>query len=148
MTWLYHISTDFQAHLTFTFLYRCNNRGDISSKWFSSNSWCFRKRTFPLFLMDNIKLDEIPSKIKQKMWLFYIASQILQVLLIKSYVIQLPVLLFLDVLHQQRTSFTIIRKKIFDLSFPFLMDSPQPSIPHPVNSQNPQSVIIFFVDAP
>ena len=82
------------------------------------------------------------------MSLFYIASQILQVLLIKSYVIQLPVLLFLDVLHQQRTSFTIIRKKIFDLSFPFLMDSPQPSIPHPVNSQNPQSVIIFFVDAP
>ena len=34
------------------------------------------------------------------------------------------------------------------MSFSFLMDSPQPSIPHPVNSQNPQSVIIFFVDAP
>ena len=80
------------------------------------------------------------------MLLFYIASKILQVLLIKSYVIQLSVLLFLDVLYQQRTSFTILRKKIFDMNFPFLMDSPQPPIPHPVNSQSPQSVIIFFVD--
>ena len=42
--------------------------------------------------------------------------------------IQLPVPLFLDVLDQQRTSLTIIRKKIFD-SFPFLMDSPQPLDP-------------------
>ena len=68
------------------------------------------------------------------MSLFYIASQILQVLLIKSYVIQLPVLLFLDVLHQQGTSITIIRKKIFDMSFPFLLDSPQPPIAHSINS--------------
>ena len=42
----------------------------------------FKKNPFPLFLMDNIKLDEIPSKIKQKCD-FYIASQILQVLLKK-----------------------------------------------------------------
>ena len=98
--------------------------------------------------MDNIKLDEIPSKIKQQIWLFYIASQYLQVLLIKSYMIQQPVLLFLDVLHQQRTSFTIIRKKIFDMSFPFLMNSLQPPMPQPINSQNLQSVITFFVDAP
>ena len=145
MTWLYHISTDFQAHLTFTFLYRCNNRGDISSKWFSSNSWCFRKRTFPLFLMDNIKLDEIPSKIKQKMWLFYIASQILQVLLIKSYVIQPPVLLFLDALHQQRTSFTIIRKKNFAMSFCFFHGFTPIPMPQHIDSQNPQSGIIFFL---
>ena len=103
MAWLGHISTEFQVHLTFSFLYRCNNRGTYQSKWFSSNSWCFKKNPFPLFLIENIKLDEIPSKIKQKMWLIYIASQILQVLLIKSYVIQLPVLLFLYVLHQQRT---------------------------------------------
>ena len=87
------------------------------------------KKSFPLFLMDNIRLEEIPSKIKQTIiLLLYIASQILQVLVIKCYMIQLPVLLFLDVLDQQRTSFTIIRKKIFD-SFPLLMDSPQPLDP-------------------
>ena len=34
------------------------------------------------------------------------------------------------------------------MSTPFLMDSLQPSIPHPVNSQNPPSVMIFFVDVP
>ena len=85
--------------------------------------------------MDNIKLEEIPNKIKQTIiLLLYIASQILQVLIIKRYMIQLPVLLFLDVLDQQRTLFTIIRKKIFD-SFPLLMDSPQPlDPPHPINS--------------
>ena len=97
--------------------------------------------------MDKIKLDEIPSKIKQKMWLFYIASQIVQVLLIKSYGIQPPVLLFLDVLHQQRTSFTIIRKNIFDMSFSFFHGFTPTPMPQCTGSQNPQSVIIFFVDA-
>ena len=82
------------------------------------------------------------------MRLFYIASQILEVLLIKSYVIQLPVFLFLDVLHQQRTSFTIIRKKVFDMSLTFFNGFTQTPIPHTDNSQNPQSVIISFVDAP
>ena len=65
----------------------------------------FQKKTFPLFLKDNIKLDEIPSQIKLKIYDYFI-------LLIKSYMIQLPVLLFLDVLHQQRTSFTILVKKV------------------------------------
>ena len=50
---------------------------------------------------------------------------------------QLPVLLFLVVLHQQidfsqifRTSFFIIGKKNFVTSFPFLMDSPKPPTTH------------------
>ena len=101
-------------------------------------SWGFKK-SFPLFLMDNIKLEEIPSKTKRTIVLLTALYHISNFagLLIKSHTIQLPVLLFLDVLHQQRTSFTIIRKKIYDISFPFLMDSTQPSDPpHPVNSQN------------
>ena len=68
--------------------------------------------------------------------------------LIKSYVIQLPVVLFLDVLYQQGTSFIIVKKKIFNMSFPFLMDSPQPPIPHPINSQNPQSLTTFLLMPP
>ena len=78
LSYTYWISSSFNF-----FLYRCNNRGTYQNKWFPSNSWGFKKKTIPLFLMDNIKLDEIPSKIKQKMWLFYIALQILQVLLKK-----------------------------------------------------------------
>ena len=31
------------------------------------------------------------------------------------------------------------------MSFPFLMDSPQPPIPHPNNSQNPQSLTTFLL---
>ena len=82
------------------------------------------KKPCPLFLKDNIKLDEIPSQIKLKIYDYFI-------LLIKSYMIQLPVLLFLDVLHQQRTSFTIIREKIFDISFPVLMVHPTPTTTNP-----------------
>ena len=145
MTWLYHISTDFQAHLTFTFLYRCNNRGDISSKWFSSNSWCFRKRTFPLFLMDNIKLDEIPSKIKQKMWLFYIASQILQVLLKKVTWYSYQSFYFL-MFYISKELHSPLSEKRFLTSFSFHGFAPTP-MPQRIDSQNPQSVTIFLVDA-
>ena len=66
MAWLCHIPTEFQVHLTFFFLYRCNNRGTYQNKWFSNNSWGFKETPLPLFLMDNIKLGEIPRKIKQK----------------------------------------------------------------------------------
>ena len=61
LSYTYWISSSFNF-----FLYRCNNRGTYQNKWFPSNSWGFKKKTIPLFLMDNIKLDEIPSKIKQK----------------------------------------------------------------------------------
>ena len=127
-----YLNSEFQVHLTSSFLSRCNNRGTYQNKWFSRNSWGLKK-PFLLFLMDNMKLDasrwHFQAKWSKNMWLFYIASHILKVPLLKSYLIQLPVLLFLDVLHQQRTSFTIIRKKIFDMIFPFLMDSSQPPIP-------------------
>ena len=90
------------------------------------------KKPCPLFLKDNIKLDEIPSQIKLKIYDYFI-------LLIKSYMIQLPVLLFLDVYTSRELHSPLSEKKIFDISFPILMDSPPAPllIPHPVNSQNP-----------
>ena len=45
--------------------------------------------------------------------------------------VQLPVLLYLVVLPQQRTSFIIIGKKIFFMIFPFFMDSSQQPPQHP-----------------
>ena len=58
--------------------------------------------------------------------LFYVISQVLKVILIKSYMIELPILLFVVVLHQQidflqvfRTSFFIIGKKILPPVFLF-----------------------------
>ena len=85
-------------------------------------------------------------------WLFYIVSQVLKVLLIKSYMVQLPVLLFLVVLHQLlhrqidflqlfQTLFTTIRKIISVINFPYLIDSPNlPPIPHhPLPPKQPKS---------
>ena len=81
--------------------------------------------------------------------LFYIISQVLKVILIKSYIIELPVLLFL-VLHQQidfvqvfRTSFFIIGKKKICHQFSFfngftqLLNNP---LTYSHSSQNPISV--------
>ena len=65
MRWLCHIPAEFQVHLAFSFLYRCNNWGTYQQMIFQQFQM-FKKNPFPLFLMDNIKLDEIPSKIKQK----------------------------------------------------------------------------------
>ena len=68
--------------------------------------------------------------------LFYIISQVLKVLLIKCYMIQLPVLLFLVALRQKidflqdfKTSFFIIGKKIVT-NFLFLTDLPNPPTTH------------------
>ena len=127
MAWLCHIPVEFQIHLTFYFLYRYNNR-DISEQMIFQQFLRFQKKPFPLFLMFNIRLDEIPRKIKQKIWLLYCISNFAGGSY-KKLRDTATVLLFLDVLHQQRTSFTIIRKNIFDMSFPFLMDSPQPLRP-------------------
>ena len=66
MAWLCDIPTEFQVHLTFSFIYSCNNSGTYQNKWFSSNSWGLNKTPFPLFLMGNIKLDEIPRKLRKK----------------------------------------------------------------------------------
>ena len=89
-----------------------------------------------LFSTDNLKLDWIPSKIK---WKIHISS--FKDAYIKSYKMQLPVPLFLVVLHQQtwilqlfRTSFNTIWRKNFITNFPFLTDSPK--FPHPLNDQN------------
>ena len=89
-----------------------------------------------LFSTDNLKLDWIPSKIK---WKIHISS--FKDAYVKSYKMQLPVLLFLVVLHQQilflqlfRTSFNTIWRKIFITNVPFLIDTLK--FPHPVNGQN------------
>ena len=97
------------------------------------NGFCqLTKTPTPLFLMDNIKMDRILTKI------FYIVFQVLKVLLIKICKIQSLDLLFLVVFisfyisryhfsQVFRTSFNIIWKKIFVTNFPFLTDSLNPS---------------------
>ena len=62
--------------------------------------WLSKKPFTPLFLTDNIKLDEIPTKIKLKIQpCFTLYFKFWEGTSVKSYKIQLPVLLFL-VLHQ------------------------------------------------
>ena len=79
---------------------------------------------------------EYQANYMKNTYLFYIVSQVLMVLLIKSYMIQLPVLLFLvflhwvlhrqiDVLQLFRTSCTIIRKKYFCHQFYFFNEFTQ-----------------------
>ena len=88
---------------------------------------------------------------------FYIAFQVLKLLLIKKFKMQPPDLLFLVVFisfyisrcHFSqffRTAFNINRKKIFVTNFPFLTDSlnPPPPPPNPLNCQNPLSVTKVF----
>ena len=68
----------------------------------------------PLFLMDNIKLDRIPTEIAS--YLFYIVFQILKVILKKVFKVRPPDLLFLFVF----ISFFISRyhfSQIFRTSF-------------------------------
>ena len=107
------------------------------------------KNPTPLFLTDNIKTDRILSKI------FYIVFQVLKVLLIKICKIQSLDLLFLVVfisfsisryhfLQVFRTSFNIIWKKDFRHKFSFFNRFIQTHSPHPLNSQNPLSLIKVF----
>ena len=125
------------------------------------NRFCTINNLHPLMLLkNNIKLDEIPSKIKCTIHACFTLSlkfwrYLKTVLLIKSYMIQ-PVLLLLvvllwflyiyisryDILQVFRTSLTIIGKNIFVTNFTFLIDSTKPL--HPLKSQNPPSVTKFF----
>ena len=125
------------------------------------NRFCTINNLHPLMLLkNNIKLDEIPSKIKCTIHACFTLSlkfwrYLKTVLLIKSYMIQ-PVLLLLvvllwllyicisrcDFLQVFRTSLTIIGKNIFVTNFTFLIDSTKPL--HPLKSQNPPSVTKVF----
>ena len=92
--------------------------------FFTLNGFCLlSKKTHPLILMDNIKMDRIIK-------IFYILFQVLKVLLIKICKIQSLDLLFLVVFisfyisryhfsQVFRTSFNIIWKKIFVTNFFF-----------------------------
>ena len=123
--------------------------------------FCTINNLHPLMLLkNNIKLDEIQSKIKCTIHACFTLSlkfwrYLKTVLLIKSYMIQ-PVLLLLvvllwflyiyisryDFLQVFRTSLTIIGKNIFVTNFTFLIDSTKPL--HPLKSQNPPSVTKVF----
>ena len=125
------------------------------------NRFCAINNLHPfMFLKNNIKLDEIRSKIKCKIHACFTLPlkfwrYLKTVLLIKSYMIQ-PVLLLLvvllcflyiyisryDFLQVFRTSLTIIGKNIFVTNSTFLMDSTKPL--HPLKSQNPPSVTKGF----
>ena len=106
-----------------------------------------KKNPPPLFLTDNIKMDNIPTKIKWKIHaLFKLYFKfILKVLLRKICKTQPPDRLFLVVFISLyisryhfsqifRTSSTLSEKKLFVTNFPFLIDSLRPPTP---NGQNP-----------
>ena len=106
-----------------------------------------------VFLMHNIKLDGMPTKIKLKIQAcFTLYFKFWEGTSVKSYEIQLPVLLFL-VLHQflyQQISFfynflqlhSTLSKKDFCRKFSFFNGFTQ--TPHPLNSQNLLSVTKDF----
>ena len=108
--------------------------------------------------MDNIRLHEMPTKIKWKMQAcFMLYLKFWEVTSVKSYKMQLPVFLFLF-LHQflfqqisflqlSMISFNIIWKRFsfFVLNFSFLNDLPLPlPQPHPlINGQNLNVTKVF-----
>ena len=107
------------------------------------NRFCPLNKTLypaPLFLIDNIKMDRIPTTIKWKIHAFTLYFNFLKVIIIKLCKIQPPDLLFLVVFisfyismyHFSqffRTSFIKILKKDFRPNFPFLKDSLKPPTP-------------------
>ena len=111
----------------------------------------------PLFLMDNIKLDRIPTEIAS--YLFYIVFQILKVILKKVFKVRPPDLLFLFVFisffisryHFSqifRTSFKNIWKKIFLSNIFFLFNGfAKTPCPTPLTAKICQVWQMFFVSA-
>ena len=111
----------------------------------------------PLFLMDNIKLDRIPTEIAS--YLFYIVFQILKVILKKVFKVRPPDLLFLFVFisffisryHFSqifRTSFKNIWKKIFLSNIFFLFNGfAKTRYPTPLMAKICQVWQMFFVSA-
>ena len=91
---------------------------DCQQRHFATlNRFCLLSKTHhPLFLMDNIKMDRIPSKTKRKMQAVYTVFYVLEVLLIKICKIQALDLLFIIVF----ISFSISKyhfSQIFKTSF-------------------------------
>ena len=89
---------------------------------------------------------------------FYLVFQVLKVLLIKNYNLQLPVplslVVLLQLLYQQMYFYnilevrsTLFEKKVFVMNFPFYQI--HSNLPHTFNGQNPLKALRkFFVDAP
>ena len=108
-------------------------------------SWLLSKKPFtPLFLTDNIKLNGMPTKIKLKIQAcFTLYFKFWEGTSVKSFKIELPVLLFL-VSHQflhlinfLELQSTLIEKG-FCCEFSFFNGFTQ--TPHPLNTQNLLSV--------
>ena len=119
---IHYCTHEIQMQCTSCFLF-----GIIGRCWLSVHYCTSLKRNLSNpspFSTDNLKLDRLPNKIK---WKIHISS--FKDAYIKSYTMQLPVLLFLVVLHQQilllqlfRTSFNTIGRKILITNFPFLTE--------------------------
>ena len=68
MVWLWLIPTEFQVHLTFSFLYSCSNRGNMTENDFLA-IWTFNlhKEVFrPHYVFKNHQ-QAVPTKVKWKM---------------------------------------------------------------------------------
>ena len=116
--------------------------------------WSLSKKTFtPLFSMDNIKLDGMPTNIKLKIkTCFTLYFKFWEGSSVKSYKIQPPVLLFLvsHLFLYQQISFSFnflelhsaLSEKDFCGKFSFFNEFTQ--TPHPINSQNLLSVTKVF----
>ena len=80
MAWLCHIPTKFQVHLTFSFLYGCNNRGHMRTNYFPAIPEVSKKKTISPVLNGQYQAGwNTKQNLGKNMWLFYITSQILQV---------------------------------------------------------------------
>ena len=118
---------------------------------FCSLSKKSKKPFTPLLLTDNIKLDGLPTKIKLKIQgCFTLYFNLWEGTSVKSYKIQLPVLLFVvshQFLYQQislflhlfRTSFNILWKRFFIANLLLYRIHP-----NPLNSQNILSLTKVF----
>ena len=112
----------------------------------------------PLFLMGNIKMDAIPTKINEKytpfshcilsfegyfLWKFVPDIQRLDILLLLFYISFYISRHYFSQIF--RNSFNIIwkKKKIFVINFPFITNSVKPPPPQPLNSQNEVRGTVF-----
>ena len=111
----------------------------------------------PLILMDNIKVDGIPTKIKWNIHPpVYIVFQVLKVILTKNCTINHQIfyfLLFYISFYISRHHFlhkflelpsALSEKKIFVTNVPFLMNSIKSPTLHPLNGHNWLSATKFF----
>ena len=112
------------------------------------NGFCLlRKKTTPLFLIGNIKMERILTNI------FFIVFQVLKVLLIKIcngyshqifyFLLFLLALASVDIISHKFSELhsTLSEKKIFVTNFPFLTDSLKPPSQQPKSAKRNKSLV-------